>query len=106
MDCSETPWKWVMQTDMATVISLTQLVDCGKRDDHPHSPTGHATRGALEWVGLAVGELPYLTSSARTVDDLNWGSRAPNALAMNLAMVDALAQQLASSAALLHRALL
>jgi hypothetical protein len=90
---------------VATVISLAQLVDRGEHDDHPHSPTGHATRGPLEWLGLAVGELPYLTSSARTVDDLNWGSRAPNATRMNLAMIDALAQQLASSAALMHRAL-
>jgi hypothetical protein len=90
---------------VATVISLTQLVDRGEHDVHPHSPTGHATRGALEWLGLAVGELPYLTSSARTVDDLNWGSRAPNASQMNLAMIDALLQQLASSAALMHRAL-
>jgi hypothetical protein len=90
---------------VATVISLAELVDRGEHDDHPHSPTSHATRGALEWLGLAVGELPYLTSSARTVDDLNWGSRAPNAAGMNLAMIDALGQQLASAAALLNRAL-
>jgi hypothetical protein len=85
---------------------LAQLVHRGEHDDHLHSPAGHATRGALEWLGLAVGELPYLTSSARTVDDLNWGSRAPNMARMNLARIDALAQQLASAAALMHRALL
>jgi hypothetical protein len=87
-------------------MSLAELVDRGEHDDHPHAPSDHATAGPLQWLGLAVGELPYLASSARTVDDLNWSSRAPNGMRMNLRFVDGLTQQIASSASLVHRALL
>src|SRR4051794_38958359 len=78
----------------------------GEQDDHPHSPSGHRAATTLEWLGLAVGELPYLISSARTVDDINWRSATPNAARMHLGLIDALGQQLAGSAALLHHALL
>jgi hypothetical protein len=60
----------------------------------------------LEWLGLAVGEMPYLISAARTVDDINWRTTAPNAAQMHLGLIDALGQQIASSAALLHHALI
>lgn len=90
---------------MATAISLSELVTRGEHDDHLHSPTDHATASALEWLGLAVGEMPYLISSARTVDDINWRSQAPNSAEMQLGLIDALAQQIASSATLLHNAL-
>jgi hypothetical protein len=86
-------------------MSLAELVDRGEHDDHPHAPRDHASAGPLQWLGLAVGELPFLASSVRTVDDLNWSSRAPNGMRVNLRFVDALSQQIASSAALVHRAL-
>jgi hypothetical protein len=86
-------------------ISLADLIDRGEHDDHLHAPAGLGPSGALEWLGLAVGELPYLMSSARTVDDLKWRSRAPNAAQAQVALIDAFGQQLASSVALLHRAL-
>lgn len=90
---------------MAGGISLSELVSRGEHDDHAHAPSGHASAGALEWLGLAVGELPFLLSSARTVDDISWRSRAPGAARMQISLIDALAQQLASSASLLHQAL-
>lgn len=96
---------WVPLCQVATVISLSDLVFQGEHDDHPHAPSDHENAGALEWLGLAVGELPYVVSSARTVDDINWRSSAPNAARMQIALIDALAQQLACSASLLHRAL-
>jgi hypothetical protein len=78
----------------------------GEQDDHPHSPSDHPAATTLEWLGLAVGEMPYLVSSARTVDDINWRSHAPNSAQMQLGLIDALAQQIASSATLLHNALI
>ena len=90
---------------MASLISLSELVTRGEQDDHLHAPSAHPTANPLEWLGLAVGEMPFLVSAARTVDDLNWRSTAPNAARMQTALIDALAQQLASSAALLHHAL-
>ena len=86
-------------------LTLSELVLQGERDDHPHAPSDRPLANMLEWLGLAVGEMPYLISSARTVDDINWRSTAPNAAQMHLALIDSLAQQLASSAALLHHAL-
>src|SRR4051812_2259650 len=87
-------------------LTLSELVLQGERDEHPHAPSDRPTANMLEWLGLAVGEMPYLISSARTVDDINWRSNAPNAAQMQVALIDALAQQLASSAALLHHSLL
>jgi hypothetical protein len=86
-------------------MTLSELVLQGERDDHPHAPSDRPTANMLEWLGLAVAEMSYLISSARTVDDINWRSTAPNAAQMQLALIDALAQQLACSAALLHNAL-
>jgi hypothetical protein len=87
-------------------ISLAELVDRGEHDDHLHAPTGHGPTGPLEWLGLAVGEMPFLTSSARTVDDINWRSNAPNSVRVHLALIDALSQHLATCAALVYHALL
>src|SRR5215208_597295 len=86
-------------------LTLSELVLQGERDDHPHAPSDRPAANMLEWLGLAVGEMPFLISSARTVDDINWRSTAPNAAQMHLALIDALAQQIASSATLLHHAL-
>jgi hypothetical protein len=91
---------------MGAAISLKDLVERGEHDDHLHAPTGGGPTGPLEWLGLAVGELPYLTSGARTVDDINWRSLAPNASRTHLGFIDALTQHLASSAALLYQALI
>ena len=91
---------------MAGGISLTDLVEQGRHDDHVHASSGHPHATALEWLGLAVGELPYLVHAARTVDDLNWRSHARNAVAVNVNLVDALGQHLATAAALVHSALL
>jgi hypothetical protein len=90
---------------VAIALSLSDLVLRGEQDDHPHAPSDHPRAGTLEWLGLAVGEMPYLISSARTVDDINWRSHAPNSAQMQIGLIDALAQQIASSAALLHHAL-
>ena len=90
---------------VTTAISLSELVLQGEHDDHPHFPTRRTRGSALEWLGLAVGEMPYLISSARTVDDINWRSTAPHAARMHIGLIDALAQHIASSAALLHGAL-
>src|SRR5215207_5885069 len=86
-------------------LTLSELVLQGERDDHPHAPSDRPLANMLEWLGLAVGGMPYLISSARTVDDINWRSTAPNAAHMQVALIDALGQQLAASAALLHHAL-
>jgi hypothetical protein len=91
---------------VGTALTLSDLVVQGERDEHPHAPSDRPTTNMLEWLGLAVGEMPYLISSARTVDDMNWRSTAPNAAQMQVALIDALAQHLASSAALLHHSLL
>ena len=90
---------------MAIALTLPELVLQGEQDEHPHAPSQAAGVNMLEWLGLAVGEMPYLIYSARTVDDINWRSTAPNAAGMHLALIDALAQQLAASAALLYHAL-
>jgi hypothetical protein len=89
-----------------TDLSLSDLVQRGDHDAHTDARTGHPSAGTLEWLGLAVGEMPYLISSARTVDDLNWRSQAPNSAQMQLGLIDALARQIAGSAALLHHALI
>jgi hypothetical protein len=86
-------------------ISLTALVEQGEHVEGANAPHGHTPSEPLEWLGLAVGELPYLTSSARTIDDINWASLAPHAARVHLGLIDALGQQLAASAALIHRAL-
>ena len=91
---------------MPTALSLSELILQGEHDDHPHAPADRDLPGPLEWLGLAVGELPYLLSSARTVDDINWRSSAPKAAQMHVGLIDALSQHLASSASLLHNALL
>jgi hypothetical protein len=92
--------------NVASALTLSELVLQGERDDHPHAPSDQPTANMLEWLGLAVGEMAYLISSARTVDDINWRSTAPKAAEMHVALIDALAQQLATSAALLHHALM
>jgi hypothetical protein len=97
---------WVPTGHVNPTISLSQLVLQGAHDDHPHGPSHRPSVTTLEWLGLAVGELPYLMHSARTVDDLNWRSNAPNARPVHIALIDALGQQLASSAALLNNAFL
>jgi hypothetical protein len=86
-------------------LTLSDLVLQGERDENPHAPSDRPMANMLEWLGLAVGEMPYLISSARTVDDINWRSTAPNAAQMQVALIEALGQQLAASAALLHHAL-
>ena len=91
---------------MATALSLSELVLRGEHDERPRAPADHDLAGTLEWLGLAVGELPYVLSSARTVDDINYRSHAPNAARMHVGLIDALSQHLASSAALLHHALI
>jgi hypothetical protein len=91
---------------VAIALSLSDLIMQGEHDDHPHAPADHERAGTLEWLGLAVGELPFLLSSARTVDGINWRAAAPNSARMQLGLVDALSQHLASSAALLNHALL
>jgi hypothetical protein len=90
---------------VATALSLSDLIVQGEHDEHPHAPQGREQAGPLQWLGLAVGELPYLLSSARTVDDINWRSSAPNAAHMHVGLIDALSRHLANSAALLHHAL-
>jgi hypothetical protein len=91
---------------VAPALTLSELVLQGEQDERPHAPSNRPTANMLEWLGLAVGEMPYLISSARTVDDINWRSTAPNAAAMQVALIDALGKQLASSASLMHQALL
>jgi hypothetical protein len=91
---------------VSAAISLTDLVDHGEYNDHQHLPLGHNPTDPLEWLGLAVGDLPYLTSSARTIDDINWASLAPHAARVHLQLIDSFGQQLAGSGALIHRALL
>jgi hypothetical protein len=91
---------------LESALSLLALVDRGDHDDHLHSSSTRPPGSPLEWLGLAVGELPQLTSSARLVDDLNWASRAPGVMRMHLGLMDVLGTQLANSAALLHHALL
>jgi hypothetical protein len=90
---------------LTSTLSLTELVDLGESDEELHAPRSPPPEAPLEWLGLAVGELSFLSSSARLVDDLNWHSRAPNAVQMHLRIIDALSRQLAGSAALLHRGL-
>jgi hypothetical protein len=80
-------------------------VDQGDHDEQAHAPHEHEPSGTLEWLGLAVGELPYLTSAARTVDDINWRSHAPQAARVHLQLVDSLGSQLAGAAALIDKAL-
>jgi len=92
--------------NVAAALTLSELVLQGEHDEHPHAPSDVGGVNMLEWLGLVVGEMPYLISSARTVDDINWRSTAPNAAEMHVALIDALAQQLATSAALLHHALM
>jgi hypothetical protein len=91
---------------VSAAISLSDLVEQGEFDDQPPVPLGHDPGDPLEWLGLAVGELPYLTSSARTIDDINWASHAPHAARVHLRLIDAYAEQLAASGVLIHRALL
>jgi hypothetical protein len=89
---------------VATAMTLSELVLQGERADHPHAPSDRPYASTLEWLGLAVGEMPFLISASRTVDEINWRSTAPNAPRMQIGLIDALAQHLATSAALLHHA--
>ena len=91
--------------DVTAGISLSDLVSQGDRDDQPHAPHEHRPSSTLEWLGLAVGDLPFLTSSARTVDDINWASHAPQATRVHLQLLDALSRQLACAASLMDHAL-
>ena len=80
------PCKWVP----SSAVTADALPDRAGRSRRPGRPPARprATSlgsGTLEWLGLAVGELPFLTSSARTVDDINWRSHAPNAARVNVA---------------------
>ena len=88
-----------------TVLALSDLVRLGEQHDHRHASLDRAGAGALEWLGLAVGEMPDVISSARTVDDLNWNSIAPNAARVQVTLMDALTKHIACSAALLSHAL-
>jgi hypothetical protein len=83
-------------------ISLTELVDMSEHDKRMHAPRSRPPESPLEWLGLAVGEMPFLSSSARLVDDLNWHSHAPNAAQMHARIIDSLSLQLAGTAAVVH----
>jgi hypothetical protein len=90
---------------LALSLSLTELVTMGEHEQRLHAPQSRPPESPLEWLGLAVGELPFLSSAARLVDDLNWHSLAPNAVEMHVRIIDSLSRQLAAGAVLLHSSL-
>lgn len=96
---------WVSPGTLALPLSLNDLVDLGEQEERLHAPQSRPPESPLEWLGLAVGELPFLSSAARLVDDLNWHSLAPNAVEMHVRIIDSLSRQLAAAAVLLNRAL-
>lgn len=77
----------------------------GEHDKRLHAPQSRPPESPMEWLGLAVGELPFLSSAARLVDDLNWHSLAPNKVEMHVRIIDGFSRQLAAAAVLVHRSL-
>jgi hypothetical protein len=77
----------------------------GDHDEGLHAPHAPAPSGTLEWLGLAVGDVCYLTSAARTIDDINWASHAPHAARLHLQLVDDFGKQLSCAAAMMDKAL-
>ena len=58
---------------------------------------------ALEWLGIAVGQLPELTARARTADEIHWRSRTQS-VQLRGSLLEALLDALGAAAAIVEEA--
>jgi DNA-binding transcriptional MocR family regulator len=84
-------------------LSLAELVKRGTAEIAHYRGRAHPPASPLEWLGIAVAQLPELTASARTADDVSGRSR-PAAAATRAPLLDALADHLGCAAATIEQA--
>jgi hypothetical protein len=83
--------------------SLADLGAHGSPELQPYLGRPHPPETALEWLGIAVGKLPDLSTRARTADEIqNRRARTPQ---LHAPLVEALTDGIAGAAALCQRAL-
>jgi hypothetical protein len=88
----------------APTVSLADLTRSGAAALSPQRDRAQPPATALEWLGIAVARIPDLGSRARTADDVSWHSRTQS-LALRKRMLDAMADSIAGTAAILGEAL-
>jgi hypothetical protein len=83
--------------------SLADLAAHGSAELRPYLGRPRPPETTVEWLGIAVGKLPELSTRARTADEIqNRGGRTPH---LHAPLVDALTDSIAGAAALGRRAL-
>jgi hypothetical protein len=83
--------------------SLAELAAHGAPELQPYLGRPRPPETALEWLGIAVGKLPDLSTRARTADEIqNRGERTPQ---LHAPLLEALTDGIAGAAALGRRAL-
>jgi hypothetical protein len=83
--------------------SLADLASHGSRELRPYLGRPRPPETTVEWLGIAVGKLPDLSTRARTADELhNRGRRTPH---LHAPLLGALTEGIAGGAALGQRAL-
>lgn len=83
--------------------SLCELIRAGSGDLAHYLERAHPPDSPLEWLGIAVGQLPDLSARARTADDVHAHSRVQS-VAIRLPLLEALLDALATAAAIAEQA--
>ena len=89
---------------LAASVSLKELAQHGAGVLEHYRDRERAPETAVEWLGLAVGRLPQLSATARTIDEIPWRTLSSGST-LHAPLVDALERELAEAAALLQAAL-
>jgi hypothetical protein len=79
-------------------LTLAELVERGTGEIAHYRGRARPPATALEWLGIAVTQLPELSGRARTVDDLHGRARSAPAN-IRASLLSALARELAAAAA-------
>jgi hypothetical protein len=83
--------------------SLADLTRLGAGDLLHYLEREHPPESALEWLGIAVGQLPELTARARTADEVHGWSRTQR-VSVRAPLLEALMRALGTSAAVVDQA--
>ena len=83
--------------------SLSDLTRLGAADLAHYLERSQPPQSPLEWLGIAVGQLPDLSARARTADSVHGWSRT-QAVSVRAPLLDALHQALGTAAAIVDQA--
>ena len=88
---------------VAAPTSLTDLTRLGADELSHYLERDHPPQSPLEWLGIAVAQLPELSERARTADSVHGWSRTQK-VSVRAPLLDALLQALGAAAAIVDQA--